>query len=314
MLNARGGFIYFNMSSLTYCAGDSIKGELYIKLAEDESAESVSLTLTGLEACEFSSDLDMHDGLNVILNESMVLHAWPGGKAPRGDYIFPFEISLPPDIPGSTCLSTDHFKASIEYRLEAYMNPGLLAVEMLNVRCLQDFSPCPNASECVVDVKSCCCIKRGTVELVARANKFAYTSSEVVKLTVEGICELMPRVSVSLVRSILLTSNDGRHFMNKQTIIEFNTDQMHLDVDLRRAEKRLKMQCSTKGKIISCSYNINVTGEANAVCGREEIAVILWVLINPISSASIIPRYSVTWKPIYMNGIKFHSINLNTEN
>lgn len=306
MLNESGKFMYFNMNSLNASAGDCIKGELYIKLPNNEYSNSVVLKLSGIESSHFEG----HHIVSTILSEEIILYKWPENLASRGDYIFPFEIFLPKKIPGSTHLEILGLSACVEYKIEAFMSEDLKITQEVSVKSYQDFPNCQNCSECIVDVKSCCCIKVGTVDLVVKSNKFAYTSSEVIKLKIEGLCRLVPRVRVSLVRSVLVTAESGDSFMSKTTVLEIVGSEATLDIDLKSIENRLKMQCSTKASSISCSYSINILGEVAALCHNEEAQVILWIVINPVATATLIPKYSVSWKPIYMNGIKI-SANAN---
>ena len=102
--------------------------------------------------------------------------------------------------------------------------------------------------------------------------------------------------------------------MQKTSLIEIVTEESCVDIDLKSIEDRIFMQSSTKGTIVKCSYSISVTGIVPKVCSNSEHEVMIYVIINPEITAPAFPRYSVSWNPVLMRGIRFEGFNQSNEN
>ena len=305
MGNENSSFAFLKLSNLIYSSGEYLTGELLIKIIDETESESVILNLLGEEVISFEANLENHKGNHCIINYEMVLHTWENGKISPGDYIFPFEVYLPVDIPSSSRIIDDVYKGSIEYKLQAFVNTKLSSSVNVIIKSDQNFPSTQNRSDTLIDLKYCFCVRRGTVELAAKINKFAYNSSEIIKLNIEGLCRLMPRVRINLFRSVLIMSENGKPFFNKTSLLEIYSSDPCLDIDLKSLENRLKTQITTKGNYYKCSFTLSVVGLIHSPCGNEEVEVILWILINPTPSPLTIPKLSMQWKPTYMNGMKY---------
>lgn len=314
MENSNRSFIYLNLHSLTYSAGDYLKGEVYLKLITSIEAENIILKFTGFESAKLNNTSIDQESKSELASYEITLHKWENSRAKTGDYIFPFEIFLNSNLPSSTLLILDELTAQIVYKLEVKMTEELSSSDIISLKSQQDFPSGPNRSDTSIDVKSCFCINRSTIDLEAKATKFSYTCHEIIKLSVLGICPLMPRVRLAFSRSVMITKPNGEAHMIKSLIYEQETSEENIDMDLMKFEDRLKVQCTSKGKCISCSYSITITGILNAMCPGEEPEVLLWVVINPPYKAPSMSRLSLQWRPVYMNGVHYNdSINISDD-
>jgi Arrestin (or S-antigen), N-terminal domain len=314
MGNEASGFIFINLNSPVYSAGEYVKGQIYVKIPSDTNSESLRIKFTGKEVLEFESGGEKYMNMQEILNYDIEVHKWPNQIVPQADYIFPFEIYLPRQVPGSSSLILSNALAIIEYKLEAYINTELNKVIPVVVKSYQDFPDGPNKSDSEIVFKRCCSWIRETLSFQVKVNKFFYTTSEVIKITFQTVSTRIRTIRIGFYRSLLLTSYTGKIFIDKKCLFEIDTDQAEFDLDLKNFEDRLSTQCSTKGKAISCTYSLSVAGIVASGCSKYDSEVILWVIINPVATSSVSPRYSLSWKPINMNGVKFREINLNEDN
>jgi hypothetical protein len=311
MLNGTSGFIYLNLNTLTFTAGDYLKADVHLKLDNPISSPSVLLHFYGLESIECSSDPSLNTTFP-ILSYKMPLYRWPGNSAPKGDYLFPFEIYLPPTLPTSTDVDLDDFKATVQYRLEAEANSELFTSSQIYIRSDQRFPPSRNTSSTEFDIKSCCCIRRATIALSLSIDKYAYTCNEVVRVKMGGMCNFMPQVSLKLVRQLVLHTK-GRVKMKKDCLFETVTENESVDIDLKAFEDRLRIQCSAKGEIVGCSYCLSVDGVLANAFQTEQPGVSVWIVVNPPQRPSPLPGLYRSWRPVRMSGIKFHDYLDNKE-
>lgn len=304
--------ICFNLHSLTYSAGDWIKGEINLKVEEEIQSLHLSLMFKGLEIVKQKRPvpITMQHG---ILEYNLKIHEWPQGIINPGDYVFPFEIHLPKDAPSSTNINTQRFKVLVYYYLTAELNSTLSSVSEISVQSFQDFPSSLNKTDTIIDIKSCFCFKRTTINFEASIKKYAYNCNEIVKFQVEGICERMPTVEVYLVRNLMFMIN-GNVIIEKENLCKITTNLNKLDIDLKAFESRLKLQTTSKGRNFSCSYCFVVIGQPQAMCFKEIPEIQLWVVINPIFKAPSIPKYNGPWRPRKMHSMRFEDFNLNLEN
>lgn len=304
--------ICFNLHSLTYSAGDWIKGEINLKVEEEIESIYLGLMFKGLETVKQKKPV-LVTLQHEILEYSLKIHEWPQGIISPGDYVFPFEIHLPKDLPSSTHINTQKFKIHVFYCLTAHLNPSLSSVSEISIQSSQDFPSSLNKTDTIIDIKSCFCFKRTTINFEASIKKYAYNSNEIVKFQINGICERMPTVEIYLVRNLMLLIN-GNVVVEKENLCKITTNLDKIDIDLKAFENRLKLQMTSKGKYFSCSYCFVIIGQPQAMCFKEIPEIQLWMVINPVYTAPSIPKYNGPWRPRKMQSMRFEDFNLNLEN
>lgn len=302
----------FNLHSLTYSAGDWIKGEINLKIETELLSDHLYLKFKGIEKVTQNNSAPIKIQ-HTIFDYNLKIHEWPNGKISPGDYVFPFEVYLPKDIPSSTSISTHSLEINLSYSLKAYLDNSLSSSSPISVQSYQDFPTSLNKTDTIFDLKSCFCFKRKTIEFVASIKKYAYNCNEIVKLHIEGICESMPNVEILLVRNLMANIN-GNVIVEKDNLFKITTNLTCIDIDLKAFEGRLKLQTTSRGKNFSCSYCFVIIGITDATCFREIPEIQLWVVINPVNTAPSIPRYHGAWRPKRMHSSRFEDNNINIEN
>ena len=302
----------FNLHSLTYSAGDWIKGEINLKIETKLLGNHLYLQLKGIEEVTHKkpTPLKVQD---IILDYNLKIHEWPNGKISPGDYVFPFEVYLPKNIPSSTSISTTSLEINLSYSLIAQLDSSISSSSSISVQSYQDFPTSLNKNDSIIDLKSCFCFKRKTIDFVASIKKYAYNCNEIVKLQIEGICDSMPNVEIFLVRNLMVNINENL-IVEKDKLCKITTNLNCIDIDLKAFESRLKFQTTSRGKNFSCSYCFVIIGITDAMCFREIPEIQLWVVINPVITAPSIPSYHGAWRPKRMHSIRFEDNNFNMEN
>lgn len=304
--------ILFNLHSLTFFADDWIKGEINLKIEEEVYTPSLLLKLQGIESVSRKSEYP-EIIQSEILNYEIKVHDFHNHSASPGDYVFPFEIYLPKDLPSSILIHSSNIQVSVSYTISAQLSDSLRCSSAITIQSRQDFPSRLNKSDTSIDIKSCFCFKKTTIDLIATAKKHAYTSNDIIKLNIEGLCPKMPKAQVNLTR-MLMTNLNNQIKVDKTNFCEILTSASNLDIDLKAFEDRLKIQTTSRGKFFACSYFLTVVGLPDALCHRECPELQLWIVVNPVPKAAMIPVFNGPWRPSKMHGIRYFHNNSNLEN
>lgn len=120
-------FIKTQTDHNTYRGGDEVTGKVYCRFKEDLRAEHISISITTEEQCTWNKRnaenalIAAERAQDVFFNYSTVLYTWPRARASKGDYVFPFSIRLPLSAPSSFLFKDKTVKASIDYKIAAYV-------------------------------------------------------------------------------------------------------------------------------------------------------------------------------------------------
>ena len=135
------GYIYVKTAMPFYIAGDLVEGKVYIRAEETIPVKKLELNVKGKEKISYWYDHTVYEedgdgnrrsrterrkykAERTIINKS--IHLSLPEELPPGDYIVPFQIQLPNDLPSSIMWSRkDHYdkpKAKIKYEIEAELD------------------------------------------------------------------------------------------------------------------------------------------------------------------------------------------------
>ena len=175
-----------------------LRGSVAVNIGSPpKKADTLSLQLTGLEHGHRPS-LGMHFGLlgSMVDNgvfffegvkESMVLSSFSDGLIPPGQYVFPFELTLPA-LPGSFSYWSLFESMYLRYFLTASLSKG--GKDVLTVKRALEILPHPAPQydlSLSFKATSGCCWKRdreGVVHLSVSVDKSSYKPGEIVKATI----------------------------------------------------------------------------------------------------------------------------------
>lgn len=304
--------LLFNLHSSIYAADDWIKGEINLKIEDEVYTPFLILKLQGMESVSRQSETP-ESIQSEILNYELKVHEFPNHTASIGDYVFPFEIYLPKDLPSSISIHSTQVQVSVSYTISAHLSDSLRSSSSITIQSRQDFPSSLNKSDTSIDIKSCFCFKKTSIDFIATAKKHAYTSNDIIKLTIEGLCPRMPKAQVNLTR-MLMTNLNSQIKVEKTNFCEILTSGSNLDIDLKAFEDRLRIQTTSRGKFFACSYFLTVTGIPDALCHSECPELQLWIVVNPVAKAAMIPNINGPWRPSKMHGVRYTHNNTNLEN
>jgi Arrestin (or S-antigen), N-terminal domain len=315
MGNENSSFIYINTNSLNYLTGESIRGEIYVKILDPSNlSQSLTIKITGEEYSEVQESLVVQKTLHPIINYEQSLYSWSTPTPKQGDYAFSFKFKLPKNIPGSTYLDLSGMKAYIQYKIQAFISPELFHSINIQIRPSQCFEGTVNQVENDILIKSCYCIVRNITHLIITANKHEYACNDVIKICFDKVLHYIPRVLCRLCRTVTIGNDLGAIKVFKDIILETETNENHLDIDLKSLEGRISNQSSTSGKKVTCSYSLSFSPVVNAFCASYYPDTTLDVFIYPQPTAPVIPRYSMPWSPENLSITGIEDSNLDDDN
>ena len=300
MGNDNSSFVYISTNSYAYRPGDLVQGEVFVKLLEPVSATCLKIKLAGSESTDFFTNGEFQHGRCDFFRYEKDLYFWPVQGAVIGDYVFQFSIKLPLEVPASTEVEILGIKASIIYTLEASLTEDLHFSTPLQINSAVLSSITPNQISRSISIKSCYCFTRGTVNYSITTNKHEYTCNEVIKISISGDRSNISAIVMRLYRTVLVSSDEGLIMVSKDALIEIETAENNVDIDLNAVVDRLTNKTTTNGKHVRCMYSLNFTEVSTAFCTRDYSD--MNIVINIVSNDFIpkIPRCSITWRPKYV--------------
>ena len=142
-------------------------------------------------------------------------------------------------------------------------------------------------------------------------NKYEYTCNEVIKICMTGDKSYISAIIIRLYRTVLVSSNNGSLMVNKDTILEIETVENSVDIDLNAIKDRLTHKTSTNGKHVRCMYSLNFTEVTTTFCTQNESDMDIGINIVSNDFIPKIPRCSITWRPTYIkeNQTEDHNVD-----
>lgn len=136
------GYIYLQTGQSSYAAGEIITGNAYLYLTSMFPAEEVEIKIKGKELTKWRErkvryepdengnqrevvEIIKHRGDKSISQRSVPIYKFPGGSSIVGQFVFPFQIKLDDDNPGSFMFIDSHHaaKAKIQYSISVFVKP-----------------------------------------------------------------------------------------------------------------------------------------------------------------------------------------------
>lgn len=289
-------FVHIITNGLSYYPGDLIQGDVYVKVLTPIPAQRLMLKLVGTESTDFIENTNLQSMSNVLCTYEKELFCWPHKETEPGDYVFQFSFYLPNDLPGCTSLDLLFIKANITYALTAYISKELESSVELQVRQLCSSDQLTNTVRSDIAIPSCFCLRKRLSKVVIEANKHEYTCEEVVKVQIHKEKNQEQRYLINFFRTIMVSGGSGHVKISKDIIMQVETAENFLDIDLKSIENRLENKYTTTGKYVCCMYSLNFLPIPINFCTTNTEAV-LHINIVPKGTIPIIPRCSISWVP-----------------
>lgn len=227
---SQGAAIVVTVEKAQYQAGEVVKGRIYLNVVKESvSCNEIFIKLVGVENTSVEYTTTSGTGKNrktthhtahethTIFTADSALHSYTGGLVKKGNYEYPFELSLPPTLPGTVNGAAPSAKYSINYTLEARLQRhGTLTWDVTNKIYLyivdkQVVVPLtPKYVEpSLKKINFLCCISSGTMGLGSKVNTTSAYSGDNIVVTYDVGNYSTSRIKamqVSIVQSSFVTA------------------------------------------------------------------------------------------------------------
>lgn len=225
-------------------------------------------------------------------------------------------------MPGSFEYQSTMIKASIKYYLTALLiiDPAPYSVSS-EIRLIQ--APSAYSSDlthgCLSsNILGCCLFSQGSLLIRAKFDKSSYSLDEAMLVIIDidsSRCSAdIGFFEISLFRGILLKSHDGAQKIIKDKVAGkkvrakrkdslLANEGINVPIALYNLQNDLINSCTTRGKIISCSYSIQITAVMDSACASAVPEIEIWADIRPLIQKTQHPKPK-KWRPAIMPPVK----------
>jgi len=196
-----GGYLYVKTDRPYYYPGNEVMGKIHIRISQPCQAKELKMRITGKEKCSFlrretitrerngerhSETITHHEKYKKTLID-VSAHCFAFGSVLMpGDYIVPFQFTLPHTLPASIMYNNKHHhdrpKAIIQYNVKAVLtthHQGDLKYKQLLV--IHE-PPVPFRADeqhtQKVGITTCCCMNQGTTDMSVQFDKNVFYGNE----------------------------------------------------------------------------------------------------------------------------------------
>lgn len=185
------GYVQVNVQHAMTCNDvyATLKGEVLTKVQYTEQENRTDRDSEGRETTSSHTVHRTAYGHETIIEDKRLVARFPSGANP-GFYQFPFSFQLHPALPSSANVGGVD-SAQLTYGIEVHLErPGMFQRDLVQRTYFDLAAQVPHAivGTRVLDeqnVKCCCCIHRGSMQLSAHLEKNAFCASEAVQVIVE---------------------------------------------------------------------------------------------------------------------------------
>ncbi|XP_065193335.1 arrestin domain-containing protein A-like [Sycon ciliatum] len=288
--------IFIHTNKGEYVGGETVYGTVYLSIVSPIASKSLKLKVKGYEKCEWEytySEQDSEGQLRSRVGKrkskreffkvTLPLIDYPGGF-PQGQYSYPFQYSLPQNLPGvfkkevKNRSSGSNWEATIKYKVKAEVDipntkHDLKVNQPLTIYGDLNTGVEPERYEKLGTVRTCLCIPRGDVHVVAHMDKNTYTAGETAQIHVEVRNDSavdIDNFAVKLMRVVKLKGRDDDRDHSDTTTCLVDTvcvekyagcasgDSKSSDIPLPLKTKVEDLQPATNGQIVKCNYHIDI--------------------------------------------------------
>ncbi|CAD8172136.1 unnamed protein product [Paramecium pentaurelia] len=216
-----------------YFAGDLAKGNIYLNICkEGYQGNILQFTIVGKEKTEWEEgrgdDQITYRGKNKFYSQSVPIYRFQNQIAQIGQYVFPFQFQLHPNIPGSFDYKNIHENGSITYKVKTKFTstqqnkPSMRSKQEFLVREPIKQEVIGQQLERTSNIYACCCFNKGTSRLKCFCDKNHYLQGDTALLTMEidnSNCNLnIEYFEIELIKQLILKADANTH-KNTQKIL-----------------------------------------------------------------------------------------------
>ena len=289
-------YIELILNSTTIISGNEVAGKVFIHLAEPIYSNKLLLLFRGKEKTYFRkqsrSGKYYKEYLGSYPNKKFGVDISEFPMLAAGEHYFPFALETPLDLPGSFELDSPKAKGSIEYFIKAVLKdlPTSKSIKKkVKIWVVQGLPMISSLeTEFQTPVMTCSCFQRGYCDIKIELSKECFVTTEEMEIVV-SVNNSQSRVDINSIECILwlvcrFKSDEGQvHFFRKCVFSNQSNEEIkHKKKNGRYEEFRcamkfglthkdfdMRMCQTTLGKILQCTYSLQVSLEYGTVIHEE---------------------------------------------
>ncbi|CAD8149860.1 unnamed protein product [Paramecium octaurelia] len=320
-------------------------GNIYLNICKTGQKGSViEFSIVGKEKAEWdegSGDEQItYRGKNKFYSQSIPIYTFQNQIPEIGQYVFPFQFQLHPQIPGSFEYKGLHESGFITYKVKAKFTSS--DQNKPNIRNKQEFLVREPIKQLVIGQQQermnnlyvCCCINKGTSRVKGACDKNHYLQGDTAKLTLEidnSNCYLNIRYfDIELLKELILKANANSH-KSIQTVLaqripgiqarskQVGSESRIIEIKLMNQKRpQLVLTPTTNGKIVNQQYYLKITPKFQGCicCSAKPVIQFQIVMLYLIPSDYIQPLQQPsdwnpqTFEPVLIKFDQQHQMNI----
>ncbi|CAD8109170.1 unnamed protein product [Paramecium primaurelia] len=307
-----GGIMIRTEKSL-YFAGDVVKGNIYLHIIKPGyHGNVVQFSIVGKEKTRWTTGSGKHRtthyGKNVFHRDTVVINTFLNENLMVGQFVFPFELHLPPNLPGSFHYH-QHILASLNYKVKARVISTSNSIndiknkqEIIIREPIKEVLQVSSKQETAY-LRTWCCKEQGSSSISAKVAKNLYFPAEFVQITYDidnSDCKLnIENVDVIIVNRLNIKSNSGSscHMEFKLSALSHNGIQKGMKIQpsaqigcslqlVNAQHPEIVLTPSTTGNFVNSSYYVKISPnyEGCTCCSTKPIVLV------PITVLAVLPQ------------------------
>ncbi|CAK69837.1 unnamed protein product (macronuclear) [Paramecium tetraurelia] len=289
-----------------YFAGDLARGNIYLNICKTGyKGNIIEFTIVGKEKTEWDEgsgdEQRTYRGKNKFYSQSIPIYTFQNQIAEIGQYVFPFQFQLHPQIPGSFDYKGLHDSGYITYKVKAKFKssepnkPSIRNKQEFLVREPIKQEVIGQQQERMNNIYVCCCINKGTSRVKSFCDKNHYLQGDTAKLTLEidnSNCNLnIEYFDIELLKELILRANANSHKYTQRILTQripgiqagfkqIGSESRIIEIILMNQKRpQLVLTPTTNGKIVNQQYYLKISPKFQGCICCSAIPVIQFQIV-----------------------------------
>ncbi|CAD8068948.1 unnamed protein product [Paramecium sonneborni] len=307
-----GGIMIRTEKSL-YFAGDVVKGNIYLHIVKPGyHGNVVQFSIVGKEKTRWTigsgKHRRTHHGKNVFHRDTVVINTFLDENLMVGQFVFPFELHLPPNLPGSF-LYQSSILASLNYKVKVRVVSTSKSIndiknkqEIIIKEPIKEILQISSKQE-TANLTTWCCKNQGVSSISAKVEKNLYFPGEFIQITYNidnSNCKLnIENIDVMIVNRLNIRSNSGSQYNREFQLnalshkgvekgmktLQSSSQGCSLQI-VYSQQPNLTVTPSTTGNFVNSSYYVKIIPNFEGCTCCSSVPVVM----VPITILAVLPQ------------------------
>mmetsp|Transcript_23575 Transcript_23575/g.41786 ORF Transcript_23575/g.41786 Transcript_23575/m.41786 type:complete len:359 (-) Transcript_23575:477-1553(-) len=320
------GALRIHLEAHEASSGEVLEGHIGLAVSEEISVSTLMIEFYGDMQCKFTEDSTRiantripitHEDHKIIACFSKPLYVWPEGVIRPGQYLLPFSLRIPSDLPSSMNWTHTHRLRNrllpdtttfgrVNYRLSAWLLPGIQDTVTLGLHSRAELLNYPLRTEKLSDV-SYWCSNKGKVGYSLEVNKASYFVGDdiYIRMTLDNSqAQMKPESFKATLRyrmhlSTTWSSDITAGILDTYVVnVDQATPKQDLALNLRLHSDRVGSLSTLHSHMIKCEFFVVVEpcNDSGCIC-YDDLSTELKIVVNSKLPPQLKPVPPPGWEP-----------------